>query len=59
MAESIDAARERLEFHLWGDVFMPEHVHLIVKPSAPDYDMGSIRTAIKSPVSKRAVGLVQ
>ncbi|QDT37715.1 hypothetical protein [Stratiformator vulcanicus] len=55
LAESIDAARERLRFHLRAYVFMLEHVHLIVKPSAPDYDMGSIRTAIKSPVSKRAV----
>ncbi|QDT38344.1 REP-associated tyrosine transposase [Stratiformator vulcanicus] len=55
LAESIDAARNRLKFHLWAYVFMPEHVHLIVKPLELDYDMGSIRTAIKSPISKRAI----
>jgi putative transposase len=34
---------------------MPEHVHLIVKPSRPDYVMSSILRAIKHPVARKAI----
>ena len=39
---------------VWAWVFMPEHVHLIVRPRREVYDMATIRRAIKRPVSDRA-----
>ena len=32
LAHAIDVARGRWDFELWAFVFMPEHVHLIVRP---------------------------
>ncbi len=32
LAESIEAARMDLDFDLWAYVFMPDHVHLIIRP---------------------------
>ena len=32
LAEAIDRARARHQFSLWAYVFMPEHVHLILRP---------------------------
>lgn len=55
LMDAINAARLRWEFHVWAYVFMPEHVHLIIYPSRHEYDIARIRTAIKEPVSKRAV----
>lgn len=55
MAESIDAARNELEFDLWAYVIMPEHVHLIIYPKRAKYDMADIRKAIKAPVAVNAI----
>ncbi|MGO8672783.1 MAG: REP-associated tyrosine transposase [Capsulimonadaceae bacterium] len=55
LCEAIDAARKEQDFALWAFVFMPEHVHLIVWPRQPIYDMGEILKAIKEPVGRRAV----
>src|SRR5262249_40133508 len=35
-------------------VFMPEHVHLIVCPRRPGYELASLLRAIKEPVGRRA-----
>jgi len=53
--DSIAAARSKLDFDLWAFVFMPEHVHLIVHPRRPIYDIATIREAIKEPVGRNAV----
>jgi putative transposase len=55
LADSIEAARTSLDFDLWAYVFMPEHVHLIVRPRQNAYDMASIRQAIKAPVARQAI----
>lgn len=55
LAESLASARTDLEFDLWAYVFMPEHVHLIVHPRRPVYDIAEIRRAIKEPVARRAI----
>ena len=55
LADSINTARKELEFDLWAYVFMPDHVHLIIFPRAPHYDMACIRRAIKQPTSKLAL----
>ena len=55
LSEAIDLARKAHDFALWAFVFMPEHVHLIVWPRRPTYQMATILKAIKEPVGRRAV----
>ena len=55
LAEAIDAARAEFDFALWAYVFMPEHVHLMIYPRRPTYDIGLIRQAIKEPVGRKAI----
>jgi putative transposase len=40
-------------------VIMPEHVHLLIYPREPDYQMSRILSTLKQPVSKRAVLFVR
>jgi putative transposase len=55
LAEAIDVARHEIDFALWAYVFMPEHVHLIVWPRNPVYDIAEIRRAIKGPIARKAI----
>lgn len=55
LADELNDARIKLDFHLWTYVFMPEHVHLIVYPRRPKYEVKTILKAIKEPVGRRAV----
>jgi putative transposase len=55
LAEAIDAAHKRLKFDLWAYAFMPEHVHLLVYPRQPDYEISSILWKIKRPVARQAI----
>jgi putative transposase len=59
LAEAIEAARQAHDFSLWAYVFMPEHVHLVVMPRRPDYDISSILKAIKTPVASRAIAHIE
>lgn len=53
LAESIRAAREQWGFDLWAWVFMPEHVHILLRPR-DGTRVGDILRSIKEPVSKKA-----
>ena len=53
--DAMDTARAKFEFDLWAYVLMPEHVHLIVRPCLPAYDIGKICQAIKEPVGRAAM----
>ena len=55
LTETLDRARKRCNFELWAYVIMPEHVHLLLYPRPPDYDVAAILKAIKQPVSRQAV----
>ena len=55
LKEAIDEARAEFEFSLWAFVFMPEHVHLVLWPRQPLYDIAAIRQAIKEPVGRQAM----
>jgi putative transposase len=57
--EAIDRARDKHRFHVWAYVVMPEHVHLIVWPTAPVYDIGDILNSIKQSVVRRALPFVR
>ena len=59
LADELELARTKLGFHLWAYVFMPEHVHLIVYPIRPKYEIASILKAIKEPVGRRAVSYLR
>jgi len=53
----IDAmSRVRISQHveLWAYVVMPEHVHVLLCPLDPDYEMKYILTALKRPVADAA-----
>jgi putative transposase len=58
LSESIAEARRDLEFDLWAYVFMPDHVHIILRPRCDDYDVTSILKAIKAPVARRAIAFL-
>lgn len=60
--EAVEAARTQHEFHLWGWVIMPEHVHLLLCPQRRTDPQGSrigrideILTTIKSSVASKAI----
>ena len=54
LAAAIERARERRGFDLWAYVFMPEHVHLLIRPSGSDATISSILQDIKQPVGWQA-----
>lgn len=55
LVESIDEARAKHGFHLWGWVIMPEHVHLLVWPRKADDEVSTILADIKRPVGQKAI----
>ena len=57
--EAIDKARRTHRFDLWAYVLMPEHVHLIVLPTASEYDISRFLSTLKGSVAKRAVAFVR
>jgi putative transposase len=42
-------------FDLWAYVIMPEHVHILLHPHEPSYDVSRILRRIKQPVGQRAM----
>jgi putative transposase len=56
--EAIDKARRMHGFHLWAYVLMPEHVHLLVLPTASEYNITLFLSTLKGSVAKRAISFV-
>ncbi len=59
LVEGIIRAREKLPFHVWAFVIMPEHAHLLVWPTVPVYDISDILYSIKQSVAQRALLFVR
>ncbi|MFO0969129.1 MAG: transposase [Gemmataceae bacterium] len=59
LIEAIDRAREKLAFHVWAYVIMPEHAHLLVWPTVKEYDISDALNSIKQSVAKRALVFVR
>ena len=55
LCDAIHRARSAENFAPWAFVFMPEHVHLLIHPREPAYQIARILHAIKQPVSRRAM----
>ena len=51
---ALESARRSLELALWAYVIMPEHVHVLLCPRRPNYQMRRILVALKQPVAKAA-----
>ena len=55
LANSINEARNKYHFQLWAYVFMPEHVHLLIWPTQPDFAVSKVLKAIKQLVGTKAI----
>ncbi|HEY3321872.1 MAG TPA: transposase [Planctomycetota bacterium] len=55
LGESMRAACNKHRFALWAYVFMPEHVHVLVRPGEENYDVSTWLKSVKSSVSKRVI----
>jgi putative transposase len=55
LVDSIENARRKLGYSLWGYVFMPDHVHLLVYPLQEIYNTSEFLKLVKEPVSRKAV----
>ena len=56
---SLAAARIKHMFDLWAWVIMPEHVHLLIWPRQPEYEIRGILSSIKQPVGTRAMAYLR
>jgi len=59
LGESVERACLRHDVALWGYVFMPEHVHLLVRPRNDDHDIGEFLRSVKESVTRKAMGYRQ
>jgi putative transposase len=59
LVDAIDKARRRLSFHVWAYVIMPEHAHLLVWPTQPEYRISKVLKSIKKSVANRALAFVR
>lgn len=59
LADALGRAVERHEFDLLAFVFMPEHVHLMVKCRVAEYRTSGLLYAIKKPSSFRVRELLE
>ncbi|MHC4642296.1 MAG: REP-associated tyrosine transposase [Planctomycetota bacterium] len=55
LIESVERAREKHNFSLWAFVFMPDHVHLLIKPMDEEYSISNILKDIKTDTARKAV----
>ena len=54
VVDALRATRESHNVAIWAYVIMPEHVHLLLCPRCPTYEMRRILVALKRPVSDAA-----
>jgi putative transposase len=59
LIDAINDARDQHRFHVWAYVIMPEHAHLLIWPTEPEYDISRILYSIKKPVTNRAQSFVR
>lgn len=59
LAQSIRQACDQHETGLWAYVFMPEHVHLLMKPRMETYDISLFLRSVKTSVAKRVINTLR
>jgi putative transposase len=55
LAESIAHSRKELQYDLWAYVFMPEHVHLLLRPRKEKYSISEYMLHAKKRVARRII----
>ena len=55
LAEALAHARTKLHYDLWAYVFMPEHVHLLLKPKMESYRISEFMQLVKHPMARRVL----
>jgi putative transposase len=55
LAESIRAACQKHHAALWAYVFMPEHIHLLLKPQRANYSLAAYEHDFKLASSRRII----
>jgi putative transposase len=56
--DAINLARRKHSFHVWAYVIMPEHAHLLIWPTTPQYSVSKILSTIKQSVTRKALNHV-
>ena len=59
VVDALDRARHAWNFELWAYVIMPEHMHVLLYPRSPSYDISNILKAIKLSVSRRVTRVLR
>jgi putative transposase len=59
LAKALRTACLKYCFHLWGYVFMPEHVHLLVWPYEEGAEIEEFLRAVKQSVSRKATNYLR
>jgi putative transposase len=59
LVDAVELARNKHVFHLWAYVIMPEHAHLLLWPTRPDYNISDILATIKLSVTRKALNHVR
>ena len=59
IVDAFERTRDELDVALWAYVIMPEHVHVLLHPRAPDYHMRRLLALLKQPVAKAARGWLE
>jgi putative transposase len=52
--DAMEHARKNCGLLLWAYVVMPEHIHILLCPKEPNYEVRLIRSALKIPVQRKA-----
>jgi putative transposase len=52
--KGLSKARSAHPVHLWAYVVMPEHVHLLIWPVEPEFEISNFLETLKTSVSRRA-----
>jgi putative transposase len=56
---ALDNARVKHRYHIWAYVIMPEHAHVLVWPTEPEYELGDFLSSVKQSVAKKALVFVR
>jgi len=59
LSESVARACLKHDYRVWAYVFMPEHVHLLVKPEQPNYQISQFLYSIKKSVTNNAMNYLE
>jgi putative transposase len=59
LIDAIRRAQRLRHFDVWAYCIMPEHFHLLLWPTEPDYEISDILNSIKQSVAKSALSFVR